>query len=67
MKKKKYPISREFFPYDRFTPPVSMGFVRMAQKWMKVPSYFLHDKEGKIYTARTVAEHQANEAYIAGK
>ncbi len=29
--------------------------------------YFLHDKEGRIYTARTVAEHQANEAYIAGQ
>ena len=43
MKKKKYPISREFFPYDRFTPPVSMGFVRMAQKWMKVPRFIYRD------------------------
>ncbi len=26
--------------------------------------YFLHDSEGRIYTARTVAEHQANQQYI---
>ena len=26
MFKAKYPISKEFFPFDRFTPPMKMGW-----------------------------------------
>ena len=26
--------------------------------------YFLHDSEGRLYTARTVEEHQANQQYL---
>ncbi len=43
MKKTKYPINREFFPYDKFTPPVSKGFVRLAQKGMKTPGFIFRD------------------------
>lgn len=45
MKKRRYPIKREFFPYSSFTAPRSPGVIKLAQKWMKVPSYFLHDKQ----------------------
>lgn len=41
MKKTKYPINREFFPYSKFTPPLGKGFVRMAQKWMKTPRFIV--------------------------
>ena len=45
MKKRKYAIKKEFFPYSSFTAPRSAGIIKLAQKWMKVPRYFLHDKE----------------------
>ena len=31
------------FPFNRFTPSVSTGFVRRAQKWMKVPRFIYRD------------------------
>lgn len=37
--KTKYPISKEFFPFDHFTPPVSKRFILMAQKGMKTPRF----------------------------
>lgn len=43
MKKAKYPINKEFFPYSIFTPPVSRGFIRMAQKGMKTPRFIFRD------------------------
>ena len=45
MKKRKYAIKKEFFPYSSFTAPRSPIIIKLAQKWMKVPRYFLHDKE----------------------
>ena len=32
MAKAKYPISNEFFPFNKFAPPMSAGFVKLAQK-----------------------------------
>ncbi len=34
---KKYPIGREFFPFNRFTPPISERFLAMAVPHMKEP------------------------------
>ncbi len=36
----KYPINREFFPYNTFTPSVSKHFVLLAQKGMNPPGLF---------------------------
>lgn len=30
----KYPISKEFFPFSMFAPPMSRSFVLLAQKGM---------------------------------
>jgi len=43
MAKKKYPISKEFFPFNRFAPPMSRGFVLLAQKCMKIPGLLYRD------------------------
>ncbi len=43
MKKTKYPINREFFPYNKFTPPISKRFVRLAQAGMKTPGFIYRD------------------------
>ncbi len=41
----KYPISKEYFPFNKFTAPSGASFVRFAQKVMRVPHSFTHDKE----------------------
>ena len=46
----KYPISREFFPFNLFAPPMSEGFVRLAQKGMKEPRFFRRDPNLKVET-----------------
>lgn len=45
MAKTKYPINREFFPYNKFTPPVSKRFVRLAQMGMKTPRFIFRDPQ----------------------
>ncbi len=45
MAKAKYPISKEFFPYNWFTPPMSPGFIALSQKGMKVPGFLWRDPE----------------------
>jgi len=45
MAKTKYPISNEFFPFNKFTPPMSPWFVKLAQKHMKVPGFLWKDPE----------------------
>ena len=39
MAKTKYPISKEFFPFNKFAPPMSRRFVQLAQMGMKRPSF----------------------------
>ncbi|MBQ3257967.1 MAG: hypothetical protein IJA67_11220 [Oscillospiraceae bacterium] len=40
----KYPIKREFFPFSRFTPPISEKFLAMAVPNMKTPKFIFKDK-----------------------
>ena len=39
----KYPISKEFFPFNLFAPPMSEKFVLLAQKHMKTPKTALEE------------------------
>ncbi len=45
MAKTRYPISREFFPYNRMTPSVNRNFVLLAQKTMKKPGFVFKDPD----------------------
>lgn len=40
----KYKISREFFPFSHFRPPISEKFLAMAVPHMKVPKWIYKDK-----------------------
>lgn len=40
----KYPISREFFPFNYLKPPINEKFLGVAAKHMKVPKRFLKAK-----------------------
>lgn len=50
---KKYAISREFFPFNRFTPPISEKFLALAVPHMKEPKALRRDPE------LTVTRHTA--------
>ena len=41
----KYKISREFFPFSHFTPPISEKFLAIAVPHMKTPKFIFKDKE----------------------
>jgi len=41
----KYPISREFFPFSHFTPPISEKFLAIAVPNMKTPKFIFRAKE----------------------
>ena len=47
----KYAISKEFFPFNHFKPPIGERFLKIAVKFMKVPKFIYRDKsiESKIY------------------
>ena len=49
---KKYQISREFFPFNHFAPPISEKFLAMAVPHMKAPKALWRDPE------ITVTRHQ---------
>jgi len=51
----RYPISREFFPYSKFTPSVSEGFIRMAQKNLKVPGFLRRDAGFRVVSKKISA------------
>ncbi len=40
----RYPISKEFFPFSLFTPPISKKFLKVAVPNMKVPKWIYKDK-----------------------
>lgn len=48
----KYPISREFFPFNMFAPPMSRRFVLLAQKYMKPPKLLWQDPELDVQTLK---------------
>lgn len=60
MAKTKYPISKEFFPFNRFTPPISPRFVALAQKHMKTPGFLWKDPELEVQK-RTIPGYQGGE------
>ena len=41
----KYPIRREFFPWNLFAPPISEKFLALAAGYMKPPKRLWRDKE----------------------
>ena len=41
----RYPISREFFPFSVFTPPISEKFLKIAVPNMKTPKFIFRDKD----------------------
>lgn len=43
MAKKRYPISKEFFPFDRFTFSLNPAFVALSQRFMGIPRFVWHD------------------------
>ena len=47
---KKYAISREFFPWNLFAPPISEKFLAMAVPHMKPPKFLWKDKELDVTT-----------------
>lgn len=52
MARTKYPIRREFFPFNKFTPPMSRRFVLMAQRFMKPPKLLWQNPELDVLTKR---------------
>ena len=55
MAKTKYPINREFFPYSKFTPPISRRFMNLAQKGMNTPEFVFKDPNVKVRKQRISA------------
>ena len=54
----RYPIKREFFPYSKFTPPVSRLFVSLAQKGMKTPDFIFRDPDVEVRKRKIPAFRQ---------
>ncbi len=63
MAKTKYPISKEFFPFNKFTPPMSKKFVLLAQKYMKPPKLLWKDPELDVQT-RKIPGYQGGEIEV---
>ena len=59
----KYPISKEFFPFNLFAPPMSKKFVLMAQKYMKTPGLLWKDPDLDVQT-RTIPGCQGGEIEV---
>jgi len=51
---KKYPINREFFPWNLFAPPISEKFLTMAVPHMKPPRFLWRDRELDVTTHEVV-------------
>lgn len=41
----RYPISKEFFPFSHFEPPISERFLKMSVPHMKTPKFIYKDKD----------------------
>ena len=63
MAKTKYPISKEFFPFNKFAPPISRRFVLLAQKHMKTPKLLWKDPELDVQT-RKIPGYQDGEIEV---
>ena len=51
----KYHISKEFFPFSRFTPPISESFLAMAVPHMKPPRSLFRAKDLTVTRTRSQA------------
>ena len=63
MVKAKYPISREFFPFNLFAPPMSRRFVLLAQMGMKTPKFLWKDPQLEVQSRR-IPGYQGGEIEI---
>lgn len=45
----KYRISKQFFPFSHFKPPISEKFLKMAVRYMKPPRRIYRDKELDVF------------------
>ena len=52
---KKYAISREFFPWYLFAPPISEKFLTMSVSHMKPPKFLWRDKELDVATHEIIS------------
>ena len=59
----KYPISKEFFPFNLFAPPMSKKFVLLAQKYMKTPKLLWKDPALDVQT-RKIPGYQGGEIEV---
>ena len=53
--KTRYPIKKEFFPFNIFTAPVDVKTIRQAQRFMKVPGLLWKDPDLRVETHRIPA------------
>ena len=63
MAKEKYPISKEFFPFHLFAPPMSRRFVLLAQRGMKTPRFLFKDPQINVQS-RNIPGYQGGEIEI---
>jgi len=63
MAKTKYPISNEFFPFNKFVPPMSRRFVQLAQMGMKTPKFLWKDPKLDVQS-RMIPGYQGGEIEV---
>jgi len=63
MAKTKYPISNEFFPFNKFAPPMSRSFVQLAQMGMKTPKFLWKDPQLDVQS-RKIRGYQGGEIEV---
>jgi len=63
MAKTKYPISKEFFPFNMFAPPMSRRFVQLAQMGMKTPKFLWKDPQLDVQS-RKIPGYQGKEIEV---
>ena len=49
MAKTQYPISREFFPYSKFTPRIDRRSLKLAQTLLKTPDFIYRDPDVDVF------------------
>ena len=49
MAKTQYPISREFFPYSKFTPRIDRRSLKLAQTLLKTPGFIYRDPDVDVF------------------
>ena len=49
MAKTQYPISREFFPYSKFTPRIDRRSLKLAQTLLKTPGFIYKDPDVDVF------------------